>query len=156
MKNLFVRKKVLFVIIIFTCLTFIVSVFLLLRNLNKTQFSNINCPQTSLIKTEDVEGNTFIFEDTPENSNLKTNFITFNEEKLGIKSLAAVKDSDPKINYISKNESITYSEITNLQSCYKDSTIVVSNNYNFNTAFSNKYCNVVIKDNLTYELVDCK
>lgn len=63
---------------------------------------------------------------------LKTNDITFNEQKLGIKSLVKIQGSEQNLTYLSKNTTIAYSEITNLQECYKQDDISMSNNYDFN------------------------
>lgn len=125
------------------------------NNWNKIDLSKVDCPKSNLIKIKDIEGNTFVFEDISENTNLKTNEITFKEVKLGIKSLATIEKSDPKINYLSKNEKISYKELLNLQNCYNQSTVLVSNKYNFTNAETNKFCSVIIK-NENYEIDQCR
>ena len=123
---------------------------------NKVDIISLSCKNTNYLQLKDIEGNTFVFTDTAENSNLKTNNITFNEKNLGIKSLAKVNNSNPSINYLSKNDKLTYDEITNLQDCYKGNTITISNNYNFEKAQDNKFCNFVLRSGESYEITTCE
>jgi lipopolysaccharide export LptBFGC system permease protein LptF len=143
------------IIFLFAIAVFIVGLNIV-KDWNKVKTETVGCSKTNLVKLKDVEGNTFVFTDTVENSNLKTNNITFNEKNLGIKSLAKVNDSNPSINYLSKNDKLTYDELINLQDCYKGSAIAISNNYNFEKAQDNKFCNFVLKSGESYELSKCE
>jgi hypothetical protein len=130
--------------------------FYLTKDWNKIKTEVINCSKNNLIKLKDTEGNTFVFTDTVENSNLKTNNITFNEAKLGIKSLAKVNDSNTNINYLSKNDRLSFEELVNLQECYRNHSIMISNNYNFDKSSENKFCNFTFKSNNDYEINECE
>ena len=139
-------------LILFAALAFVITI----NKWSKVEITNVNCQKANYLKLKDVEGNTFIFTDTPQNSNLKTNNITFNEKNLGIKSLAKITNSNTSLNYLSKNDKITYEELINLQECYKTLSIKISNNYNFEKALENKFCNFVVKNNNDYEISLCE
>jgi hypothetical protein len=136
------------------CAKFFVGVYIT-RDWNKYDIKVVNCPKNNLLHIKDIEGNSFIFVDIEENSNLKTNDITFNEKKLGIKSLVKIKGSEQNLTYLSKNTTITYSEITDLQECYKQDDISVSNNYDFNNPIENTFCSVAFQGNQSYTLDKC-
>jgi lipopolysaccharide export LptBFGC system permease protein LptF len=142
------------IIFLFAIAVLLVGLYIV-KDWSKVKTENVNCSKTDLVKLKDVEGNTFVFSDTAENSNLKTNNITFNEKNLGIKSLAKINNTNPSINYLSKNDKLTYDELKNLQDCYKVE-IMISNNYNFEKAQDNKFCNFVLKRGESYEITTCE
>ena len=125
-------------------------------NWNKADVEIVSCFKNNLLKVKDVEGNTFVFNDIQENANFKTNNITFNEQKLRIQSLAKITDVNNNLNYISKNNVITFNKLENLQSCFKQSFITVSNNYDFNRAMENKFCSFVLNNDESYKLDKCE
>jgi hypothetical protein len=158
----FTRNKTINILLILLVSIFIIILIILnvginsINEWNKIDIITINCTYSKLLKIKDVEGNNFVFEDIDKNSNLKTNYITFNENKLGIKSLASIKNSNLKLNYLSKNEQLTYKELLNIQNCFEPSLITISNDYNFDKINENKFCQFKLIENEKYETVFCE
>ena len=117
---------------------------------------NIMCPNTNLIKIQDFEGNHFVYENTKENKNLYTSDITYYETQLGIKSVARIKENDKLLIYITKNEKLSFNELNNINSCFKNAKIDISNSYNYNEGAVNKFCDYQLKVNSEYEITNCK
>ena len=150
-------------IVILITLTFIIGVFgakvitglYLTKDWGKNNTEVINCNGKDYIKLKDLEGNTFIFEDSKDNQNLKTKEITFKEKELGIKSIARVKTDSKVLIYITKNDVMTNIELGNMVKCYGNDNITVSNNYDF-VSDSNKFCKLEVDLNLIYKFIECR
>jgi hypothetical protein len=128
-------QKIRFLLILLLLIGMIGSALLIsfVKDWNKPNLTTVMCRSKDLILNKDIEGNTFIFEDSSANQNLKTNHITYYEVTLGIKSYALIKqEGKPNLIYISKNQEITKDEKTNLSECFSNSRLEVINNAKFN------------------------
>ena len=150
-----VGKLMIIAVAIYVSIVLIFGIFLFFI-FGVVRSENIQCPITNLIKIQDFEGNYFVYENTKENKNLYTSDITYYETQLGIKSVARIKENEKLLIYITKNEMLSFNELNNINSCFKNAKIDISNSYNYNGNAINKFCDFQFKDNSTYEITNCQ